>query len=138
MKTDPKTGELVLTSGLVLSPQLTYSAFIASVNGAQATVVVNNDPWRSLRFEETDESLIVIVFFKGEILESVELSITGPEFGTQWQDWSEEKELDRKKANDQWLKNNRLVPNTSYAWGEIWSDYDPRSGSSSIVIRYRS
>jgi hypothetical protein len=138
LKTNPKTGELTLESGLVLSPLLTRSVFLSSPNGARAKRIVDNAPWRSFRFEENEESLAVIVFFKGETLESVQITVTGPELGTSWENWSEEKELKRKRANDQWLIGKGLVPDKIYSWGTVWSGYDRKDGSSSIIIRYQN
>jgi hypothetical protein len=136
MKPNPKTGELTLPSGTVLSPRLTRSVFLSSAEGKGAEVSVKNEPWCSFRFEDHEDSMGVIVFFKGEILESVHLSINDPRFGTSWEDWSEEKELGRKRANDQWLKSNGLPPGKRYSWGSVWSDYSPKSGYSLIVIQY--
>lgn len=55
-----------------------------------------------------------------------------------WDDWSEDNEQNRKKAHDQWLEDNIGKPPYQYSWGEISSNYDPRSGSSMITIRYQS
>lgn len=136
MKPNPKTGELVLSSGAILSSRLTRSAFLSSEEGARANVVVKNEPWCSFSFEEREDSWIVVVYFKDEHMESVHLSINDSKYGTGWENWSEEKELERKKAHDRWLRSNGLVPGMQYSWGSVWSDYDPKSGSSMIVIRY--
>lgn len=136
MNPNPKTGELTLPSGMVLSPRLTRSLFLSSVEGKQAEVSVKNEPWCSFRFEDREDLLGVIVFFKGETLESVHLSVNAPRFGTGWEDWSEEKELERKQANNQWPKSHGLTPGKRYSWGSVWSDYSPKSGYSLIVIDY--
>ena len=136
MKPNPKTGELSLPDGTVLSPRLTRSVFLSSAEGAQAKVVVKNEPWCSFHFEDREDSLGVVVVFRGERLKSVSISIDDPRFGSGWEDWSEKKELERKQANDRWLTGKGLVPGKNYAWGSVWSEYDPKSGSSMIVIRY--
>jgi hypothetical protein len=136
MKPNPKTGELLLPSGTILSPRLTRSVFLSSVEGMQAKVSVKNEPWCSFRFEDHEDSLGIVVFFKGENLESIHFSLSDPKFGNGWEDWSEARELERKQANNQWLKKNDLIPGKRYSWGSVWSDYDPKSGSSMIVVRY--
>jgi hypothetical protein len=136
MKPNPKTGEFLLPGGTILSARLTRSAFLASAEGARAQVSVKNEPWCSFRFEDDEDPLDIIVFFNGEKLETVQVSLRDPKFGTGWENWSEEKELDRKRANDQWLREHGLAPEKKYAWGSVWSGYDARSGSSMIVIRY--
>jgi hypothetical protein len=138
MKSNPKTGDLILPSGTVLSPRLTRSVFLSSMEGRQAEASVKNEPWCSFRFEEREDSLVVVLFFKGEKLESVHFCVSDPKFGTGWEDWSEEKELERKQSNDQWLKRNGFVPGEKYSWGSVWSDYDPKGGSSMIVICYQN
>jgi hypothetical protein len=137
MKADPKTGDLTLASGSILSSRLSRSGFLASPEGRGAKLVVRNDPWCSFRFDEIEESMAIVVYFNQEELESVELSISDPKFGNAWNDWSEAKELQRNKANADWLDGKGLVPGTAYSWGTIWSDYDPKSGSSAISIRYQ-
>jgi hypothetical protein len=138
IKPDPKTGELAIPlSGTILSSRLTRSAFLSSIEGSQAKVHVKNEPWCSFRFEESEDLLVVIVQFKDENLESINLSINDPKFGNDWKDWSEQKELGRKQANNNWLASHGFFPGKKYSWGSVWSDYDARSGSSMIVIRYQ-
>jgi hypothetical protein len=138
MKANLITGEFTLPSGTILSPGITRSTFLLSVEGMTAEVSVRNEPWCSFRFEDLQDSLGVIVFFKGKDLESIHLSINDPKFGTSWEDWSEAKELERKQANDRWLKSNGLLPGKTYSWGSVWSDYSPKTGHSLIVIDYRN
>lgn len=136
MKIDSFTGTLELESGLVLSSALSRSQFLASSVGMASTALVRNEPWCSFRFEAGAESVVLAVFFKSEVLESVRITVTDPRFGTGWDDWSQEKEMQRKSANDQWLLAHGLTPGKQYAWGSVWSGFDPKGGSSSAVIRY--
>ena len=53
-----------------------------------------------------------------------------------WENWSKEEQLKKKDKHDIWLKTNIGKPPYKYSWGEISSNYDPRSGSSMITIRY--
>ena len=138
MKANPNTGELNLPSGTILSPQLTRSMFLISVEGTLAIVSVENEPWCSFRFEDSEDQLGIIVFFKGEKLESVQFASIDPKFSASWNDWSEEKEEERKKRNNQWLMRNDLIPGKEYLWGSVWSNFDGKSGSSEIVLRYKN
>lgn len=137
MKTNPSTGELTLESGIALSPDLSRSAFLFSADGGRAKVLVKNEPWCSYRLDEKEESLSVSIFFEGEKLESIHLAIVTSEFGLGWEDWSEEKELKRKLANERWLVSKNLIAGKGYSWGTVSSDYDQKSGSSAIVVRYK-
>ncbi len=136
MKPNPNTGEFILRSGTVISPQLTHSEFLSSVEGSISKVNVKNEPYCSYRFEDNEDSLVMIAYFKGEKLESIHISLLNPEFGTNWSDWSEEKQLNLKQANDSWLMKNDLTPDKQYSWGSVNSAYDQKSGSSHIVIKY--
>lgn len=69
-----------------------------------------------------------------------------------WSAWSEEEELARRAWHDAWLADTlgetlATAPTEHYdhaskgrvhhfLWGRVWSDYDTRSGGSSITIRY--
>lgn len=136
MKPNPKTGELILPSSVILSSQLTRSMFLASVEGKRSEEYIKNEPWCSFRFEDNVDSLGVTVFYKGESLESVQIYFIDPKFGIGWNDWSTKKEIERNEANNLWLKKSGLAPGKRYSWGSVSSGYDPKSGSSYIVIRY--
>ena len=137
IKVNPENGEFViLPSGSILSSRLTRSQFLSSPEGIQSKIQIQNEPWCSFRFEEQEESLLFVVQFKSEKLDAIEIYSHGLEFGVDWKDWSNQKELERKKANDAWLLKNNLLPDDIYRWGSVWSGYDAKSASSVIVIRY--
>jgi hypothetical protein len=136
MKINSSTGGLELESGLMLSPALSRSQFLASPVGLASTVLVRNEPWISFRLEAAAENVVLAVFFKAEALESVDIAVIDPRFGAGWDDWSQEKEMQRKAANDQWLLAHGLTPGKKYAWGSVWSGFDPKGGFSNAVIHY--
>lgn len=136
MKPNPTTGEFLLASGVLLSPHSSRTSFLSSVEGAQAKVLVKNEPWCSFHLSAGSSPLSVSVYFKGEFLDSIHFSVSGAEYGSSWGDWSEEKEMKRKSANDAWLQKYELTPGQTYSWGSVWSGYDPKGGFSSIVVRY--
>lgn len=102
----------------------------------RSAVFVRNEPWCSFRLAETDHDVAVVVYFKGELLQSVQVCVVDPEFGTGRHDRSHEKEMRRKAANDQWLLARGVTPGKKYAWGSVWSGFDPNGGLSSAVVRY--
>jgi hypothetical protein len=87
--------------------------------------------------------------FHNEELDSVHFCEAGVEFPLSWEDWSESAEIKRKLNHDHFLKQilkqkpdqDSLKPYPSteyeYKWGTILSCYDPRSGQSSVIIRYK-
>jgi hypothetical protein len=136
MKINSSTGGLELESGLVLSPALSRSQFLTSPAAIKSTILIRNEPWCSFRLEAAAEDVVLAVFFKGEVLESVHIAVIDSRFGAGWDDWSVEKETQRKEANDRWLLAHGLTPGEKYAWGSVWSGFDPKGGFSSVVICY--
>lgn len=83
-----------------------------------------------------DSFTLVLYFNQDGIIDSVNLSLSSNDSSTAWNNWSEDDELRKKNKHDKWLLNNVGKPPYKYLWGEISSNYDPRSGSSMITIRY--
>ena len=132
MIVDRDTGGIFLESGTVLSPRTSRSDFLRSPEGVASSTLVQNEPWCSFKFPVPTESLVLAVFFNGECIQSVHLTIVDIDSAP----WSQEAELRRKEANDNWLISKGLTPGKTYAWGSVWSGYDPRGGSSSAVLRF--
>ncbi len=140
MRIDAATGTLYFERVETrVSPALTRAAFLDSPLGAQARVWVRNEPHCSYRVEVQlgAEPFVVVLQFLGQALRSVSLAMLRGRWGsTSWDDWSEAVERERQDAHDAWLREQLGSPPYTYAWGEIESSYDPRSGASAIVIRY--
>jgi hypothetical protein len=84
-----------------------------------------------------NELFSVFLSFNSEgMLEFISLSVLPEQTLPSWEGWSKESEIKRKKLNDEWLKKQVGLSPYKYEWGEIVSQFDPRSGSSAIVIRY--
>ena len=137
---DNKSGELVIESiPLRIGRRLSRSEFLYLPVGKAAKIVVKNEPFCSYNIgqhEISDLVFVVIIYFYGELLESVSLTSVDDKTSESWTDWSEEKELEKKEIHERWL--NQLLGKSSfqYKWGEVWSGYDPKAGFSSIEIRY--
>ena len=135
---DKSTGELYIESIPVkLGPQFTRRDLSATPVAVRPQVV--NEPYHSYSLGEqriAGQPFFVVFYFYGQQLEFVDLAHAATEFGTSWDDWSEEGELRRKQWHDDWLREQTGHAAHVYGWGEVSSDYDPRSGGSSITIRY--
>ena len=83
-----------------------------------------------------DNFILVLYFNPNNIIDSVDLSLSRDENIPSWNNWSEGEELKKKDEHDKWLERKIGKPPYKYSWGEISSNYDPRSGSSMITIRY--
>src|SRR5262249_40824522 len=137
---DKNTGELFIDSAAIgIGPRFTRKDFVSSILSNDSRVLVKNEPYCSFSVGSHEISglrFIVSLSFYGDILESIELTHDDEELGSSRSDWSEEKELKRKRIHDKWLTSLQGCTSHRHSWGEIWSCYDPRSGGSSITIRY--
>jgi hypothetical protein len=123
---------------LEIAPSLSRSEFLDSSASDGARISVKNEPWCSWVLAgrwHAGASFAVLLQFCGEQLSAVHLENADPIYGTSWDNWSEEKQLQRKAAHDHWLLacigSRRVFP-----WGKVWSGFDPKGGFSSIVIAY--
>lgn len=133
-----EAGEFKLKSGAVLSGALTRSEFLSSFEGGSSSTVVENEPHHSFKFKDEDESIIIVVCFKGENLNTVEFCLDDPKYGSSWSEWSEEKEMKRKKDHETWLKTKGLAHGKVYSWGCVKSVYDQRAGCSTVVVSFHN
>jgi hypothetical protein len=122
-----------------IGPNLTRTEFLAATWAGDAEDVVVNEPWHSwkLRGKYVAEavSFIVVLYFHGECLKMIILGNADERFGKSWGDWSLENEMARKASHDQWL-TSFLGSWREFPWGGASSEFDSRSGGSSIIIRY--
>ena len=137
---DGTTGDLEIESlSIRIGSQFTRQPFLAAALAEHARVLVQNEPYHTFSvgsYELAGLSLSVSLGFYGEQLETIGLFHDAKALGSSWADWSEEKERQRKQIHDQWLRALTGHASHVYTWGEIWSGFDPKSGSSSIVIQY--
>jgi hypothetical protein len=57
------------------------------------------------------------------------------DLGHRWDDWDEREERNLAVKYNSWL-DKTIGKERKFNWGEIWSEYDPKGGSSSIGLRY--
>jgi len=111
---------------------------ISSVFDFQKEDMGNGYIWYDIPAAEISGKRLVIrlCFYNGN-LDSLVLSVIDPEqYGNSWDDWSEEKEKLCANHTREWLETNGYTIG-KFSWGEVWADYDPRSGSGSGGIRYK-
>lgn len=78
---------------------------------------------------------VTLIFDQSDKLFMVRISLsTG--VAKSWENWSEDSEKKLKVTHDNFLEQHLGSPPYDYSWGVIGSNYDPRSGSSMITIRY--
>lgn len=79
---------------------------------------------------------IGLYFNPSNKLYSIHLNIVFEDDTGNWDNWSQDKELYRKKIHDNFLKKYCGEAPYNYTWGSLSSEYDERSGGSCICIVY--
>ena len=156
------TGTIELPNGLVVTTELDKAGFENSVHFSQATLYdCGTLPFQWFRLDggQLDgHSLNVNMCFYSEELVSFSLSANFyPTNPARWKNFSFELESQTKAFHDQLLRNQLGKPHRRisrpvdqnqpvldycveyrYKWGTVWSGYDAREGSSSIIVGYGS
>ena len=139
MRRDLLDGRVDLGSGVLVTPDLTEEAFLASAGGAAAEPFVMNGPHRSYKLKPTatlGPDYLPILYFSDGRIRTVQLADPGRP-GETWADWSEASERALQKTYDAWLKKTlgwRISRRTR--WGEIGTHYDAKAGYSFIYFHY--
>jgi len=132
----------LLPSQVELSSHTTERAFLATDPGRTSILSQPNTGYNWYRMKEVysldNAPLIVEVCFAWGLLSNLSLSISRNLQGASWSTWSEQAELAKDRQHQDLLERHYGPPPRQFAWGEISTAYDPRGGSSSIAIRYRS
>jgi len=138
MTIDRTTGELTLGENSMWRPSLHLKDFLNSSWADDCKTGVKNAGFESYHLRTIDEGqeiALTLTFFQGILSQ---LSFACIEGSTSWADWSVQNALKLKEKHDQILLRCLGAPPYKFPWGEIWSSYDPRSGSSAVGVRYLS
>ena len=124
-------------SGLRISRALRETE-VATLEGVSKRDMGTNYVWYSLPNRNSgSENILISLCFHSGTLDSISIAIDDPDLGSSWSDWSEQKERMRADRTEAWLAAQGY-PTGTYPWGEIWAGYDPKGGSGSAGIRYKS
>jgi len=138
---DKSSGKIMFDNGCSIYPMMDTISFEKEFHKAQILTKDNIGGYFNYYLvpQKIEEQFFTlrIYFDNKNVIESVLMSANESGDVKTWENWNEEKELKNKKNNDVWLMSNMGKPPYNYTWGNIISDYDMRSGSSLIVIRYQ-
>ncbi len=135
-----ENGKLQFESGITITNKLTKEEFLQSIPPDK--IIIRNDSHYS-RFTllpqkiEDDFFQTVVTFNPSNIIYSISICILDSKSEPKWENWSEKQEIQRKLKHDSWLARFLGNPPYNFSWGEISSNYDPRTASSSITILYK-
>lgn len=139
---NPNNGNITIDSpSLIITRDLTRDQFLQSALAGISEPLNQNAPWSRYAFKPVTirgETFAADICFNAGRLYSVDLAVMRPEFGSSWSDWTEEREMARKRFHDSLLEP---ILGTDwrqhrFAWGKVYSEFDPRSGGSSIGVIY--
>lgn len=135
---DTDSGALVAAEGTITASS-TKTQFLMSPLFDMGGWTNERDGWYaagSIRLNLSGEEFGASVLFRHEQVHSIGLWIEDPQYGTSWNDYTEEKELARKARHETWLNANVPDWRQEFRWGAIWSGFDTKGGFSSILIQY--
>ncbi len=130
--------ELTHPSGVFVSRRLSEQELVASLPSVSATRrdMKTGWVWYSLPpFPDDGVQLSLALGFDLGALRLLQISDSNPDFGTDWGNWSEEKELARVASVAKWLSRHGW-PSGRYPWGGVSAEFDPRSGSGLGGVRF--
>jgi len=136
------TGQIQLPSnGIRVGRSLSREQFLASPLAAQCRELVRNEPHCSFALPTVQfegHSFNWSLWFRGSVLQRVSIECADPEFGFSWSDWSEERELARKRVHDSLLATvlGQDWSRQRFSWGAVYSGYDAKGGFSNIGVTY--
>jgi len=123
-------------SGLTISPNLNENS-AARIEGIVKKDMGTGYVWYYM--PPADFSGAQVSFslcFNSGSLESLSVCLIDSEqYGSGWDDWSEDKEQLRAKHTGEWLSSIGLSEG-HHQWGDVWVGYDSKGGCGNGVIRF--
>ena len=137
---NPVTGEFLTDAGFAVQPQLSEATFLATALGGKSAHRPMGKEHSTYELPRPQVAVgrewVVWLSFASGRLKSISLALSRGGGGT-WADWSEAEELALKEEHDRILLGFLGQPPYQFAWGEVFSTYDPRSGSADIGISFK-
>jgi hypothetical protein len=136
---DKETGEIRLSADCRICPATTRDEFLGSALAGSCKVLKKTDSdcsWRVPEHASPGGDICAALYFEGQQLSQIDLSLGGLEGGPPPDDWSQEREFQKKLEHDEllgkWMPGER-----SLEWGSVCSTYDQKASASVILIQYQ-
>jgi hypothetical protein len=138
---DPDTGEIGFPGeSETFGPWLTRDGFLGLEIGKRSFAASNihNDSFALPEVVIHGHPFYRVFYFLGGRIYQVFIGSTHSRFGKTWSDWSEEKEMARKKFHESVLATIFGVERErfDFPWGSVSSYYDVKGGHSEIAVTY--
>ena len=135
---EPQSGQITI-GNLVIEPNLRREDFITSALFLKGDFTNPQQGWYmaiAKRQRENGCEFAVSLLFQGQRLAAVHVARADVDFGSDWSEWSETAERQRKAAHDVLLHRD-LVAEREFEWGRAESVFDEKGGGSLIVVQYK-
>ena len=86
-------------------------------------------------FPDGEIHVSIALGFEREVLKQIILSDSNPKFGSDWNDWAEEKEKRRAESIHGWLVRRGFAPG-NHSWGSVWAGFDAKGGAGTASVRF--
>ena len=136
MRIDSQTGVVELEGIGLIGPQ-SMETFRASALGRNARLIAVSGRWETYSAATasgTEEFALTLLFFGARL---AEIHLAKIKAGASWANWSKENELKTEEEHNRLLAAVLGQPPYQFSWGEVLSVFDPKSGASKIVVRYK-
>lgn len=129
------TGQLSLGDTLSVYPQMDISQ-IRLDSDFEHRQIDKHYRWIYVRdLALGDRWYYISLCFRDNLLDLINLSFEIDNYQQGWDNWSYQHELNKLKIYQQWI-SQQTHNQEQFKWGSITANYDPRSASSAITVRY--
>lgn len=132
MKIDTTQGTVSFERGEI-HRTLDLPTFLATQLGQTARKSLANESWTHYDIDPED-GVLGTVLFNGQSIDRIFLAMKLR--GESADDWSVERELERKSMHEKWLHAALGEPPYQYPWGRVVSEFDAKGLASEIIIVY--
>ena len=136
---DISSGDFQIADGIIIQHSAKAENLIDFLRANNAEIWAVGNGWVHYylkNYKINDKYFFFDFMFYNEILSRLDFGFyPGPVNNANWNDWSEEKELQKKAEYEQWL-NKETGGINSFSWGYVSAYYDSKSGGSGIMINY--
>lgn len=138
---DIKTGYITLNDAIVLTPESTIDSITENSLDAHTEIrdMGNGYKWLDIyNLQINREYYILSLCFEKNVLTMLTITVNGEPFNlnSDYDSWDQRDEKRVFKYHERWLKK-RFGRKREFLWGNVWAEYDPRSASSSMGLRYK-
>jgi hypothetical protein len=130
--------ELLHPLGVSITKALSQDALVRALPDVGATRRDMGTGWTWYRlpsFQDEGTHVTMALGFEVGALKQIILSDSNPEFGSNWNEWTEAKERRRAESIRTWLGRQGIVSG-DHKWGSVWAGFDPKGGSGCAAVRF--